>query len=268
MTAFSLIAAVCVLCPLAVQGGEGEEVAVASDVLEPPQIIPPEDPVTAPLREGPSTVVPRAGIWGLGLGLEFPYVGVPASFGSKGNVGIGYTFGGAATWAWRPDVELRLGMRWLVVRGPRPNITLLSRNEREKERQRAQWFDLEATAGLTYFVHADRRPWTTFVGADVGIGANGYQFFLGEDSLASDGASRAEVNASPSIADSLGVVAGVRFGVRLELAEWLSSIMQLSAGYARLGAQPVSGAAKARVVRSVPENIWTLMATFAVRLGL
>lgn len=208
---------------------------------------------------------PRRGIWGLGVGLEFPALGVPAALGSQGNVGVGYTFGGAISYEYSPALEFRLGGRWIVVQGATPQLRLDDPTaDRTVERQRAQWFDLEGTLGATYYVGAERSPWSPFVGVDVGIGANGYEFFLGEDSLADV----ADPSTGPSVAHNLGFVAGVRAGVRLELAYWLATLVQLRGGYAHLGEQGVSGTVGARDVRNIAETVWTLLATFSVRVGL
>jgi hypothetical protein len=222
----------------------------------------------------------RSGLWGWGLGVEAPLVGVLTGVGTKSFAGVGYNLGGALSWEATPRILLRVygqggetfggtaRLRYVAdVAAARPG----------RSDQPAHWLGAELGLGGAYLFREPSRAWAPFVGVDAGLTFAGYDFYFDEsvaelESIdvgdAVNQCTGEECRSAIHDALQLGFVAGVRGGVRFELASWLASQVELAVSYVPTGDERVSNTVLNREVRSAPEGVFLVRGTFSVRLGL
>jgi hypothetical protein len=221
----------------------------------------------------------RSGLWGWGLGLELPAVGIVTGVAEKSTVGWGYTLGGGLSWEITPTVLSRI----FVVGGQTYDgearvsyIADVAGRQRASSPQAADWVDLEVGVGGAYLWRAAGRRWAPYAGADVTLCYSGYDFTF-DDTLAQlrtqelgveDPCVGPNCGVETNSGVELGLGATVRGGVRLELADWLATLAELSVSYRRVGDEAIDNTLIARDVKTARESVFLVRATFTVRLGL
>jgi hypothetical protein len=219
----------------------------------------------------------RTGLYGWGLGLELPAIGVITGVAEKSSVGWGYTLGGGVSW----EVTPRTSVRLLVAGGrtydgqARVNyLENVSSEQRASSQQRADWIDLEVALGGVYTWRSGLRSWAPYAGADVAFFFSGYDHYFDESPaqlMGTEGADGCVVSDCPAQTQSglePGVGATVRAGLRLDLASWLATLAELSVSYRRVGDESVVNTLVIRDVRTARESVFLVRATFSMRLGL
>ena len=226
--------------------------------------------------------VPKSGLHGWGLGLEIPVIGVMSGLGAKSRPGWGYTLGGAVAYELTPTILGRLHVVGGQTDGGRAPIRYIadvqtSSTPNSRRKLDAQWTTLEVGLGGAYLFRSVERAWAPYVGADAGMryGSYAFHFDVPVKSLqVVDPAGVAKGCTDPTCPDSvnavtsLGWVASVRSGVRLDLASWLMAQPELEVAYTRTSGDRVTNTVQNREVRGVVENLWLVRATFSVRVGL
>ncbi len=219
----------------------------------------------------------RSGLFGLGLGLEAPVVGVLTGKGERSDLGSGYTLGAALSWEATPAWVVRLAVQGGETYGSRAPVRYREGDAVVQRRQNAEWFGAGAQLGVAYQFLDEARQWAPFAGAEVGYHFAGYNFRFNEELRAAlePPAARAtfDCRGDACLSDlhdgaALSWNAGLRAGVRYQMLRWLSTIADLSVSYAPLVGERISATLSARDVRAVPERLWLVRGTFAVRVGL
>jgi hypothetical protein len=224
----------------------------------------------------------RSGLYGWGLGLELPVVGVMSGLAAKSRVGWGYTLGGAVAYELTPCILGRLYLGGGQSYGARAPIRYIPNvqtqpDQRDQKKVDARWNQLEVTLGGAYFFRSPDRAWAPFVGLDGGVRYGGYDFHFEpavenlEATAVADPASQCVDTACRSkVHEAMGpgLEAAIRGGIRLDLASWLLAEPELQVVYTRAGRDVVSNTVVNRDVRGVREDVWLVRATFCVRVGL
>lgn len=225
----------------------------------------------------PAAAGRRSGLYGWGLGLELPMVGVNTGLASHSSVGWGYTLGGALSWEVTPRVVARLFVSGAESFLGESTVSYVEGLEERRAKQPADWVGAEIGLGGAYQWSGLGRSWAPYVGGDVGLAFSGFFFELDDEHQSlraidiGDAFSRCIDEACRNISNdglSLGFTAGVRGGVRLDLVSWLATTAELGLMYQRLPEERVSNTVAARDVRTLPENVLLARLTFSARLGL
>lgn len=221
----------------------------------------------------------RSGLWGWGLGLELPVVGIVTGVAEKSTVGWGYTLGAGLSWEITPTILTRVfvaGGHTYDGEGRVSYIEDVAGEQRASSPQAADWIDLEVGVGGAYMWRGAGRRWAPYAGADVTFRMAGYDFYF-DDTLVQLRTQELS-NLDPCVGPNcevetnsgleLGVGATLRGGVRLELADWLATLAELSLSYRRVGDETIDNTLLARDVKTARESVFLVRATFTVRLGL
>ncbi len=222
----------------------------------------------------------RSGLYGWGLGLELPMVGLTTGAATKSRVGWGYALGAALSYELTPHWLGRLVVSGGATYGGQARVSYLENvatGERTHTHQAADWLSVETGLGAAYLFRDSKRPWTPYVGGDVLFNFAGYDFKLDESLVSLEEPDQGDVLerctgevCRSTIHDGLGFgwAAAVRGGVRLELASWLATQSELALVYTRTGREQISNTVDNRDVRTAGEDVWLIRWTFSVRLGL
>jgi hypothetical protein len=227
----------------------------------------------------PTPELERSGLWGWGLGLELPMVGVITGAAEKSTVGWGYTLGAGLSWEITPTILTRVFVAGGQTYDGEARVSYIddvAGEQRASSPQAADWVDLEVGAGGAYMWRAAGRRWAPYAGADVTLRVSGYDFYFDEtlaqlrtqDLSDTDPCVGTNCEVETNSGLEIGVGATLRGGVRLELADWLATLAELSVSYRRVGDEPIENTLIARDVKTARESIFLLRATFTVRLGL
>ncbi len=211
----------------------------------------------------------RPGHLGLGVGIEFPMVGVQTGVGSASDPGAGYYLGAALSWEFVPGIAARIYGGGGETYGGRANIVYSRAGERKLARQDAQLVGAHIGVGGAYLMRSTERKWTPFVGVDTGATFQGYYYALdpalGLDSF-NDTATVYGANENEALA--LGWATTLRAGVELELLRWLRSNLELDVTFASQGDEPVSNTIEAPDVRAEQEPLIMTRLVFSFWVGL
>lgn len=211
----------------------------------------------------------RSGLYGWGLGLELPMVGVMTGIGGRSEVGWGYNLGGALSWEVTPHWVLRLFVMGGESHGGRAALGFQDGNTRQRAQQPARWVGLETGLGVAYQFIDPRSPFTPYVGFDAGVRTGGYIYNL-EGELVTLKVPEAEDPDEVVITDAfdLGFMGGLRLGVRMDLKHWLATLTELHVAYTYIGDEPVANTLIQREVSRFPDALWLVRMVFTVRVGL
>jgi opacity protein-like surface antigen len=224
-----------------------------------------------------SAEITRSGLYGLGLGIEAPIVGVLTGKGERSDLGSGYALGFGLSWEVVPAIEILAAYAGGQTYGSRAPVRYRNAGNVVQRRQNAEWSGEGATLGAAYLWNEVDRPWSPYVGADVGVHDAGYSFRFNKDlreTLEPPAASQPSDcrgdDCQASLHDSarLSWNAGARLGVRYRMLSWLSTLAEVSLTYAPVGAGHIDATLGAREARAVAEQLWLVRGVFAVRLGL
>ncbi|MBI3178346.1 MAG: hypothetical protein HYZ27_01720 [Deltaproteobacteria bacterium] len=222
----------------------------------------------------------RSGLYGWGLGLELPMVGLTTGAAEHSRVGWGYALGAAVSYEFTPHWLGRLMVSGGATSGARARVRYLENvaaGERTYTHQAADWLSVETGLGVAYLFRNSERPWAPYVGGDVLFNFAGYNFHFDKSLANLEERDQGDVLArctgdvcESTIHDGLGFgwAAGIRGGVRLELASWLSTQSELALVYTRTGREQISNTVDNREVETAREDVWLMRWTFSVRLGL
>ncbi|MEZ4270983.1 MAG: hypothetical protein R3C68_05985 [Myxococcota bacterium] len=214
----------------------------------------------------------RTGLLGWGLGIELPMVGIVGGLTSsrRGRFGVGYSLGGAISWEALPTLLIRAYVAGVETSGGSAALSFNESNTRSRGLPKADWLSIESGLGAAYLFRSVERSWTPYVGGDLGLIFGGYEYHL-DDELAQlknpdDPTTRLDDDEHVGLAT--GYTADIRGGLRLELVEWLSTMLDVGVFYARIPPNGITNTLVAKDVRSVSEHVWMFRTTFSARFGL
>jgi hypothetical protein len=225
-------------------------------------------------------VLERSGLNGWGIGLELPMVGVMTGAAQKSRFGWGYTLGGALSWEVTPWVETRLYLSGGQTFGGSARVRYIdnvSTGARKAPAQPAEWVGAEIGVGGAYLFRDIERQWTPYIGVDLAATFAGYTFTLEDDLASLEGFDRGDAferctgeECAIETHDAIAAdwLATLRGGVRLELADWLATQVELALSYTRNWNREISNTVGQLDVRTAREHILVIRSTFTVRLGL
>ena len=228
-----------------------------------------QDDTATPAKLAPSMM--RSGLYGWGVGLEFPIVGIMSGAAGVSQLGVGYTLGGAISWELTPKIMSRLRLSGGATSGGRAFVSFLRQGQRFFAEQDAEWLNIEVTLGGAYLFRDPLRPWTPYLGVDVGLNFSGYEYLLDEalrEDLADPNDLTRRFDDGGHFGLELGWTVVLRGGIQLELVRWLASMLELSVAYTRIANDRISNTLDAPDVRTVSENIWVIRTNFITRFGL
>jgi len=236
--------------------------------------------VAARPGDGVESVDTRSGLYGLGLGLEVPMVGIIAGVGEKSRPGAGYNLGVSLTWESTPWLLLRISCAGGRAFGGRASLTYEEGGRHFTVAQDVDWLNYQAGAGIAYLWRGSALGIVPYIGLDGAIVYSGYRFLLDgtySDRLADPTAPglrtpacEVEHRCSDDIYEALsyGFSAEARLGVRLPILVWLSTQAELAASYTPLASQSLENTLTSLKARSLRDALWLVRATFSVRLAI
>ena len=234
------------------------------------------EPVLEEPTESLAAQVDKPGYFGLGLGLQFPMVGVVTGFGAVSNPGAGYNLGFALTWEFIPRYELRFYAGGGQTYGAEAALDYrddgqLEANSRSAN-QKAQWLGLDLGAGVSYLFRDSSRQWTPFVGVDGGFSFHGYYYSLDPELVlklvqTGDSASRFAYGETEGIGSSWHL--STRGGVRLDFLSWFSSSLELVVTVSPISdSEPITNTKPERDVMAPNDMLVLTRLVFSIWLGL
>ena len=231
----------------------------------------PEPPAQSSMEQSTNLRITthRSGLYGAGVGLELPMVGIGTGAGTTSVMGVGYQFGGSLLWEFVDRIAIRLQISGGQSFGSRVWLQYQESGELVRSEQDASWFGLEGCLGATSLWRGVVPAWVPYVGLDLGPHFHGYIYRFDESLKKIEGVE--ETSGSETLnhnSVSLNVKVNVRAGVRMEMLSWLASSVELNLGYTRLADAPVTGTLAAREVQAEPEGLWTLRLLYSIYLGL
>ena len=227
--------------------------------------------VTAPVEvdEEVTDKLTRPGHLGLGIGLEFPMVGVLTGVGSTSDPGAGYYLGAALSWEFIPGLAARFYGGGGETFGGRANVTYQRSGQNNVVRQDAQLVGAQIGLGMTGLLRSAHRKWTPFLGIDTGAAFQGYYYDLESRlGLAANNDTATLYGSNENEALAFGWATTVRAGIELELLSWLRSNLEIGVTYTTQGDEPVSNTFKAPDVRAEPESVVMTRMVFSFWVGL
>ena len=208
--------------------------------------------------------------------------GVLTGCAPHSRLGAGYSLGGALSFEVTPSILARLHVTYDQSYGGRAHLSYLTSVQdatRAAVAQEANWLGLALGLGGAYLFRAPERLWAPYLGADASLRFAGFDYLF--DDRMTRYESSGEVTqgdlyacTSPSCRATwhdglgLGFMATLRGGVRLELASWLQTQLDLSLSYTETARERISNTIFNRDVRAEVEEIYLVRTTFSVRLGL
>jgi hypothetical protein len=230
------------------------------------------EPPTEALVEQSSTLrntTHRSGLYGAGVGLELPMVGIGTGAGTTSVMGVGYQFGGSLLWEFMDRIAIRLQVSGGESFGSRVWLQYQESGELVRSEQDASWFGLEGCVGATYLWRGVVPAWVPYVGLDLGPHFHGYIYRFDESLEKIEGVEEESGNETRNHNSvNLDFKVNLRAGVRMEMLSWLGSSVELNLGYTRLADAGVTGTLAAREVQAEPEGLWTFRLLYSVYLGL
>jgi hypothetical protein len=223
----------------------------------------------------------RSGLFGWGLGLEAPMVGVMTGIAQRSDPGWGYWLGGALSWEANPRFLLRLVGAVGQTYGGKAGVRYIGNvqtSELTRSGQPAELLAAELGLGGAYLFRSVERAWTPLVGIDLGYAFYGYDFAL-DDTLEEEIGAVDVGDAFRQCTDAacrsdqhdgmmFGPTVTLRGGVRLELTRWLASQTEIALTYLSLREERISNTVLSRQVTTAPESILMVRMLFTVRMGL
>ena len=198
-------------------------------------------------------------------------VGVLGGAGSMSEVGAGFTLGAALSWEVTPSVLVRAFGSWDQTQRARGRVSYTESGQRRTSLQSAEWLDFTMGAGAAYLFHV-HPGWAPYAGGDVGVTLiDGFEYrFEGGDleGLIDDHEQPLQFDDGRLLGRDVGAMVSARGGVRMHLAGWLASMVEVSVSYVRNETGRINNTLTGPDVRSVAEDIWLVRGTFSVRLGL
>lgn len=213
----------------------------------------------------------RSGLFGWGLGIEIPMVGVLGGIGSISSVGAGYTLGAGVSWEATPAITVRVYGTWGQTRRGNAQVSFGKAGDRIASFQSAEWFDFSLAAGGAYFFRSWHPAFAPYFGADLGITlVHGFEYRFDDSlkDLIADPDQSTQFDNGRLFGRSIGLTGGGRIGVRLDLTEWLATLSEVSVTYVRNGNDRINNTLNGPDVRTVAENVFLVRGTFTVRIGL
>ena len=211
----------------------------------------------------------RAGVFGLGLGVELPATGLVLLGGSTTGFGTGYHLGGALLWEFRDRFALRLYGAGGEAYGARVWLQYQEAGELVRSEQEANWLGAEGGAGLVYLARGYFPSFVPFLGLEGGPLLHGY-FYRFDPTLEKvegvDPDSGRKQFEHRSV--HLDYKVNLRLGVRMEVLAWLASSVEASLSYSTIGEASLTGTLAAREVKTEAGGVWTLGLLYSVYLGL
>lgn len=224
-----------------------------------------------------STPSDLPGLYGWGLGLEVPILGVVSGFGESSNLGVGFTFGGALDYHVSSNASVRLLIHYSETFAGEANAQFdVAAGGRDNEDFDAEYFAVQAAIGGRYAFQSER-SWAPYIGADIGLAFGGFDYNFGEDPQglrAFDGNSAFEscegTECRSGINDSAQTTwtAGLRGGLQFDLAAWLRGSVEISVDYLPFNAEAISNTVDVRDVTSAEEALILIRANYIARFGL
>ncbi|OGQ85315.1 MAG: hypothetical protein A2289_10940 [Deltaproteobacteria bacterium RIFOXYA12_FULL_58_15] len=224
--------------------------------------------------------VQRSGLYGWGLTLEAPIVGVITGIGTKSTIGWGYNLGMGVAWEVTPRLTLRAYGASGRTYGGQARVRYVDNVATGEHAdpasvQDAEWLQLEAGAGAAWYFREMLRQWAPYVGGDLGISFSGFDFRFDDSLSFLEGGEAAKAGDCSEVGcesthdgRSLGWLATIRAGMRFELSKWMSSQAEMALSYTRSWDQEISDTIPNRDVRTAREHVVLLRMTFTLRLGL
>lgn len=120
---------------------------------------------------------PGTGLWGSGIGVGVPEVGVFGAWGRHDNLGVGRNFGAAISW--QASLRWSLGVHVLSTQtlGGQAPLTYVDLDGSTKTAHvPAQWQSLSVALDVTYSWHFQQSPWIPYAGVMGGWMYGGYAY--------------------------------------------------------------------------------------------
>jgi hypothetical protein len=210
----------------------------------------------------------RSGLYGLGLGIELPLVGLFAARGSGGESGYGYALGAAVSWEVTSRILARLEVTDSRATAAKKNVLYRDGNDRLISSQTADLRDVEFALGGAYLFRDLSRPWAPYVGGQVALHfwRAEYRFNESLESFQTQSEDGTCAPGQPGCRPE--AAASVRAGVRLTMARWLQTQAEISLHYVPRDGAPLSNTLLQRDLDSTPQSEWMVRTVFAVRFGV
>lgn len=205
----------------------------------------------------------KRGLYGWGLGLEVPLIGVLTGLGDESDAGAGFTFGGAVDYELTPSVTVRGFGQYSETFAGRAEAEFNFDNSRQRAPFDAEYFAVAFGLGLTYAFWGERR-WAPYVGVDGGAVFGGFDYNFGEDEQGLRAVEEGNINDNAQWT----WMTAVRGGMQFDLASWLQSSVELSVSYVPLGVESISNTVEIREVTGLEEALLLVRANFIARFGL
>ena len=220
---------------------------------------------------------PGTGLWGTGIGVGAPEVGIFGAWGRHDNLGLGRNFGAAISWQaslhWSVGVHV---LSWQTLGGQAP-LTYLDVNGLTKTVSvPAQWQSLSVALDVSHSWRFQQSAWLPYAGVVAGWMYGGYAYRFPDTlqnleqipQLAQTSAQCTDyVCPAPAReATNSYPLAGLRAGVALVLTEWLTASLDAMALGTITRALAVSNTSEARNVKSPAEAVLFGGLTFGARV--
>jgi hypothetical protein len=211
----------------------------------------------------------KSGVYRLGLGIEFPAVGLVVGGGNTTDFGTGYHFGAALVWEFQERYAVRVYGAGTEAFGARVWLQYQDAGELTRSEQDAGWMGIEGGIGGMYLWRGRFPSFVPFFGLEGGPLLHGYYYRLDETLEKIKGVDPEPVlGGHDHTSVHLDYKLNARVGVRMEMLSWLVSSVELKMSYSLVGEAPLTGTLAAREVKTEAGGVWTLALLYSVYLGL